>query len=594
MFCFDSSCLRGDDDIEEDEPLWVYHSSDGEEEEEETDSDAFVRTLLDSRCDSFPAELFAFAREPLWGQQATDDIQRCIISADDPGIGIKKVEKAIRKAVQWQTLLRVSKRVDPVPEARTFGRAIAFDPTPIYGTTHVSVVAEDCLVVARSLHESGHRPAILNMASERHPGGLYLEGANAQEEDIMRRSNYAWVMDPGLFRRSGPLHCTEDLPPALEYPLGSMSVVYASPVTVFRGPASVGYPLYPEPFPVGVIAAPAVMNPPCEADGRVCAPVAETLRERLRLLFNVAKRHDHDALVLSAWGCGKFGCPPEHMAQIMRAVCLEHHGYFRRIVFAILPSGSENVCVFKRALYGFHYPELRPMPFQDTQTTKYLGAMCPEGGLCLLHGRDEAHDREYSHPRRCPLGEDCRDLTVHWHRRLFVHESEAAIMRSPKTHSVPLWEPPAATPLSMLGLPRPLCVMGDRCTRYMEVQHMEEYRHPYKGICSDAGMCPLVLQGDRTHIEDYTHVCRYGVACRHRETHCRHNIHKELPICANGPDCDVMDSAHRESMQHPGHPCVLIPCREGVDCRLYRLYRDEARVDAKVRQHLTKYGHYGD
>jgi uncharacterized protein (TIGR02452 family) len=52
------------------------------------------------------------------------------------------------------------------------------------------VVDGDSIDIARELQLKGLRPLVLNMANATRPGGGYLQGDNAQEEGLMRRSNY--------------------------------------------------------------------------------------------------------------------------------------------------------------------------------------------------------------------------------------------------------------------------------------------------------------------------------------------------------------------------------------------------------------------
>ena len=63
--------------------------------------------------------------------------------------------------------------------------------------TCVQVLEEDCLVAALALAEQGLHPAVLVLASAYNPGGGYMEGAGAQEENLCRRSSlWQCLVDP--------------------------------------------------------------------------------------------------------------------------------------------------------------------------------------------------------------------------------------------------------------------------------------------------------------------------------------------------------------------------------------------------------------
>ena len=63
--------------------------------------------------------------------------------------------------------------------------------------TSVQVLEVDCLLAALSLAEQGLRPAVLVLASSGNPGGGYMDGAGAQEENLCRRSSlWQCLADP--------------------------------------------------------------------------------------------------------------------------------------------------------------------------------------------------------------------------------------------------------------------------------------------------------------------------------------------------------------------------------------------------------------
>jgi uncharacterized protein (TIGR02452 family) len=67
------------------------------------------------------------------------------------------------------------------------------------------------------------------------------------------------------------------------------------------------------------------------------------VRERVARVLAIAARHDHDALVLGAWGCGVFRCDPIVVADAFGAA-LEgpFAGRFAEVVFAIVDERPER------------------------------------------------------------------------------------------------------------------------------------------------------------------------------------------------------------------------------------------------------------
>ena len=225
---------------------------------------------------------------------------------------------------------------------------------PRYDSTKVSVIDMDCLYAAEKLTHEGFRPAVLNMASFHTPGGGVERGSAAQEESIFRRTN--------IFRSLYQFHSVgenynikqleERYPLEMHY-----GAIYTPNVMVFKSSENDGCKLLDNPFFVDVITMPAVKKPELE-NGKLSAWVKDVLKIKIRQMFNIALENGNDSLVLSAFGCGAYGTPPNEMAKLFHEVIDsdKFKGAFKEIVFAIINVPSTN---------GSHNPEGNFKPFAD-------------------------------------------------------------------------------------------------------------------------------------------------------------------------------------------------------------------------------------
>lgn len=188
--------------------------------------------------------------------------------------------------------------------------------------TEVVIVQEDCVEAA--LKEA--RPLLLNMADWNAAGGCVEAGSGAQEEELFRRSDYHKCLHQRY------------------YPLGPYTTIYSPQVEFYRrGPAQ-DYALM-TPVKIDCIAAPAVRGPSCTDDMMFSEDADVRMMEnKIQALLAIAAEHGHRVLVLSAWGCGAFGCPPKHVAEIFHRVLRRYDGVFSRVVFAVL---GRNYRIFR-------------------------------------------------------------------------------------------------------------------------------------------------------------------------------------------------------------------------------------------------------
>jgi uncharacterized protein (TIGR02452 family) len=207
--------------------------------------------------------------------------------------------------------------------------------------TRVEVVNASTLEAARRLVDEGHRPAALNFASAKNPGGGFLSGARAQEESLARASAlYACLAGNPMYESH---RASRDA-------LYTDYAIYSPDVPVFRDDDGT---LLERPYPCAFITAPAVnAKVVLERDRSRRGEVREAMRRRVGKVLVIAAHHGHEALVLGAWGCGVFGNDPQEVADLFReALAASFRGAFARVVFAVLDGSEERRFIgpFERA-----------------------------------------------------------------------------------------------------------------------------------------------------------------------------------------------------------------------------------------------------
>ncbi|MCP9985569.1 TIGR02452 family protein [Streptomyces sudanensis] len=238
-----------------------------------------------------------------------------------PG-GEARIAEQVARALAGATL----HGPDPVPADPDADRA-----------TRVEVTGESSTEAARRLAGAapGDPVAVLSFASARNPGGGYLNGARAQEEDLCRASAlYATLLRVPEYY---------DHHRADRDPFHTDRVVHSPGVPVFRDDRG---RLLDRPYTVGFLTSPAPDAGVVRArTPERAARIPAALASRAERVLETAAAHGYRHLVLGAWGCGVFRDDPAEVADAFRALLTgegRFAAHFDEVVFGVLDRTEEG------------------------------------------------------------------------------------------------------------------------------------------------------------------------------------------------------------------------------------------------------------
>ena len=195
-------------------------------------------------------------------------------------------------------------------------------------TVITEVTEETTQVVAYRLSREGVNDiAALNFASAKNPGGGFIWGATAQEEDVARCSALYSCLEPmaDFYRTNREARTV----------LYTDAIIYSPKVPFFRVTAKNKNDRIDDPFCASIITSPAPNL--SSGDPSMKKPSLKVIIRRIGKILAVAEDHGNRNLVLGAWGCGVFANDPEFVADVF-GMWLENDRFkssFDRVVFGV-------------------------------------------------------------------------------------------------------------------------------------------------------------------------------------------------------------------------------------------------------------------
>lgn len=245
-----------------------------------------------------------------------------------------------------------------IERTELYDKPIKLAPPSNEYKTRFSVIGADCLETARVLLNAELNPCVLNMANRQNPGGGVYVGAGAQEENIFRRTN----MFRSLFQFADFAEKYDLLRNSKSYPMDrNYGGAYSPDITVFRGSEANGYCLLSDPYKIAVVTVAALNRPELikrEGAYYLANNMVTPTKEKMRTILRIAGKHKHDSLVLSAFGCGAFANPPNHIAELFKEVFAEKefNNRFKVVVFSIIDDHNSKKS---------HNPDGNIIPFTE-------------------------------------------------------------------------------------------------------------------------------------------------------------------------------------------------------------------------------------
>jgi uncharacterized protein (TIGR02452 family) len=188
--------------------------------------------------------------------------------------------------------------------------------------SNVIVVKKDSIVASYDYDD----PLIVSFADDLIPGGCVNADCGNQEESIFRRTTIQKHLPYNM------------------YPIKECEAIYSPLVNIIYDSEDLLYKKLNPIIKSNFVSCPGLKFPKLDITNKIInRDDTELLRKKIELIFQVCISNNHKTLILGPIGCGAYGTPMIHTAEIFKQVIkLKIKSSIENIVFACLGS-SYNI-----------------------------------------------------------------------------------------------------------------------------------------------------------------------------------------------------------------------------------------------------------
>lgn len=189
------------------------------------------------------------------------------------------------------------------------------------------------LLMGHMAEQSITKCCVLNFASYKNPGGMFIEGSTAQEESLCHESYLYNVLSSDRLKPGYEYNKTR-----LNHALYENHAFYTPDVRFFHNGETTRCDVITCAAP-NYSAAHRYQNITPEQNSRV-------LKDRIKFVLDVMASEGVDCAILGAYGCGVFGQNPMEVATIFKELLESGEYPFSHVLFAIIPSDTNTLGQF--------------------------------------------------------------------------------------------------------------------------------------------------------------------------------------------------------------------------------------------------------